>query len=154
MKKLIFAMILLLNYIYAAQVEITSKEFFADEGKMITEFVGDVVIVKEKDRLRADKILVNFDDKRQPLKYTATGNVKAKILMENKTYDISGNNLTYEPNEDRYILTSNAFLHEIDTDKKVYGDKIEVNQRTGQYKVDGKDKAPVKFIFQIEDKKK
>jgi lipopolysaccharide transport periplasmic protein lptA len=44
-------------------------------------------------------------------------------------------------------------LHEIETDKKVYGEKIMVNQNSGTYNVNSGKKEPVKFIFQVEDKK-
>ena len=50
-------------------------------------------------------------------------------------------------------------MREIDTDKKVFGELIEVNQNSGTYSVKGDEKAakgekkPVKFIFQVEDKK-
>jgi lipopolysaccharide export system protein LptA len=43
-------------------------------------------------------------------------------------------------------------LHEVDSDKKIFGDEIIVDQLKGVYSVKSKDKKPVKFIFQVEDK--
>ena len=60
--------------------------------------------------------------------------------------------LTHEPKNQTYILKGNAFLHEIDSDKKIFGDEIIVEQLKGIYNVKSKDKEPVKFIFQVEDK--
>lgn len=149
--KIILLSLLFITTLFSSQVEITAKSFSADETKLTSEFIGNVNIIKESDKLTADRVLVNFNKQKQPIKYTATGNVKVKMKMNDKTYDATGHKLTYEPNENRYILLQNAFLHEIDTDKKIYGEKIEINQLTGTYKVDGNN-TPVKFIFQIEDK--
>ncbi|MGG7072863.1 lipopolysaccharide transport periplasmic protein LptA [Campylobacter sp. 9BO] len=137
----------------AEQVEISADSFFADENKQVTEFKGNVYIKKGSyDELRATKVDVHFDKNRQPIKYIATGNAKFKIFMREKHYEGSGEVLTYEPAQQLYTLTTNAFLHEIDTDKRVYGEKIVVNQSTGTYNVNSGEKKPVKFIFQIEDK--
>ncbi|MCR4941647.1 MAG: lipopolysaccharide transport periplasmic protein LptA [Campylobacter sp.] len=137
----------------AEQVEIQADSFFADENKQISEFIGNVNIKKgEYDNLTANKVTVHFDKKRQPTKYVATGNAKFKIFMKEKHYDGSGGVLTYEPATQIYTLTQNGHLHEIDTDKHVYGDKIVVNQAKGLYNVNSDPNKPVKFIFQVEDK--
>ncbi|MBS5830078.1 MAG: lipopolysaccharide transport periplasmic protein LptA, partial [Campylobacter concisus] len=100
------------------------------------------------------KVVVHFDKKRQPVKYVATGNARAKIFMKDKHYDGKGDTLTYEPAKQTYTVTGNGYLHEVETDKNVYGDKIVVNQKDGTYSVNSDEKKPVKFIFQIEDKTK
>ena len=81
-KAAILAMILGFTFLNAEQVEITSNDFFADENKQISEFVGNVNIKKGSyDELKANKVVVHFDKKRQPVKYVATGNARAKIFM-------------------------------------------------------------------------
>ena len=60
--------------------------------------------------------------------------------------------LIYEPKTQIYTLKGNAFLHEIDSDKKVFGDEIIVDQLNGIYNVKSKNKEPVKFIFQVDEK--
>ncbi|HIP29794.1 MAG TPA: lipopolysaccharide transport periplasmic protein LptA, partial [Sulfurospirillum arcachonense] len=55
-------------------VEVVADKFYADEVKQITEFTGNVVVTKGKDKLVAKKVVITFDKQRQPLKYTATGN--------------------------------------------------------------------------------
>ena len=128
-KAAILAMILGFTFLNAEQVEITSNDFFADENKQISEFVGNVNIKKGSyDELKANKVVVHFDKKRHTL--------------------------TYEPAKQTYTVTGNGYLHEVETDKNVYGDKIVVNQKDGTYSVNSDEKKPVKFIFQIEDKTK
>lgn len=145
----------LLNLAHAEQVEITSDNFFADEGKQISEFTGNVHIKKGAyDELHANKVIVHFDTKRQPTKYIATGNAKFKVMMKEKHYDGKGDTLTYEPAKQLYTVSGNGHLHEVETDKNVYGERIVVDQIAGTYNVNSGEKKPVKFIFQIEDKQK
>ena len=141
--------------LFAEQVEVNADNFFADENKQISEFTGNVHIKKGAyDELFANKVIVYFDTKRQPIKYVATGNARAKIAMKDKHYDGKGDTLTYEPATQTYTVTGNGHLHEVETDKNVYGEKIVVNQNSGTYNVNSDEKKPVKFIFQIEDKAK
>ncbi len=151
----ILAVILGFTFLNAEQVEITSNDFFADENKQTSEFIGNVNIKKGSfDELKADKVIVYFDKKRQPIKYVATGNARAKIFIKDKHYDGKGNTVTYEPAKQIYTVSGNGYFHEIETDKNVYGEKIVVNQKDGTYSVNSDEKKPVKFIFQVEEKDK
>jgi lipopolysaccharide export system protein LptA len=152
--KLLIAIFLACAISNAANVEIVAKKFFADEKKQISIFTGDVVITKEQDKLVANSVTIHFDANKQPLKYIATGDAKADMFINEKKYFASSDKMIYNPIKNEYELIGNAFLHEIITDKKVYGDKIFVNQINGRYEVDSSGDKPVKFIFQVEDKKK
>lgn len=143
------ASVLLLN---AANVEVVAEKFFADERKQLSVFSGNVIVTKEKDKLVADKVVIDFDNKRQPIKYTATGNAKINMMIDDKKYFASADTMVYDPVNSNYTLLKNAFLHEIVTDKKVYGDRIWVDQLSGRYEVDSDGKKPVKFIFKVEEK--
>ncbi len=149
-----FIFFLTLTILSASEVVITADKFSADETKGISIFTGNVHIVKGKDDLKADKVVVNFDKKKQPTLYTASGHAKAKLTMKGKRYFAKGNTLIYNPLTLKYIIEKNAFLQELDSDKKIYGENIRVDQARGYYEVDGKKNKPVKFIFQIQDKKK
>ena len=152
MKYLIFFLIITL--LGASEVEITADKFTADETKGISIFTGSVHVTRGKDDLKANKVVVNFDKKKQPTLYTASGNAKAKLTMKGKNYFAKGDTLIYNPLTLKYIIKKNAFLQEISSDKKIYGENISVDQARGYYEVDGKKNKPVKFIFKIQDKKK
>ncbi len=143
----------MLTLLNASEVQITANKFMADETKGISVFTGSVHVVRGADDLKADKVVINFDKNKQPIKYTATGHAEVKMNINKKRYLGKGGILIYEPKLLTYIIKNNAFLHEIDTDKKVYGDTILVNQAKGYYEVDSQKNKPVKFIFQIKDKK-
>lgn len=139
------------------QVEVTADNFFADEIKQISVLTGNVRIKKGAyDTLNSDKVTIYFDAKRQPIKYVATGNANFKILLNQKHYDGRGGVLTYDPTIEAYTLENNAYLHEAETKKEVYGDKIIVNRQKGTYEVKsgGGEKKPVRLIFQVEDQNK
>ena len=139
------------------QVEVTADNFFADEIKQISVLTGNVRIKKGAyDTLNSDKVTIYFDAKRQPTKYVATGNAKFKILLNQKHYDGKGGVLTSDPTIEAYTLENNAYLHEAETKKEVYGDKIIVNRQKGTYEVKsgGGEKKPVRLIFQVEDQNK
>lgn len=151
MKYLVYFFILTL--LGASEVQITADKFLANETQLVSTFTGHVHVTKGSDNLKADKIVINFDKNKKPIKYTATGHAKANMTLNKKKYFASGDILIYEPNLSRYTIKQNAFLHEIDTDKKVYGEVIYVDQAKGYYEVESKKNEPVKFIFKIEDKK-
>ncbi len=144
----------MINFLFAEQVEIRADKFIANEIKGEGLFLGNVRIIKGEDILNAKELIVNFDKKRKPTKYTANGDVNVSIKLKGKMYFGSGDRLIYEPKTDTYKLEGNAFLEDKNTSKKVYGSKIEVNQKLGKYQVDSKSDEPVKFIFQINDGQK
>jgi len=143
----------LVGILSAQTVEIVADKFFADEIKQVTEFTGNVVITKGKDKLVAKKVVINFDKQRQPLKYVATGDVAIDMVVDDKVYFAKAQTAVYDPIKSEYTLIKDAFLHERVTNKKIYGDKIFVNQVTGRYEVESDGKKPVKFIFKVEEKK-
>lgn len=151
--KSFIAVALFYGVVSANQVEVSADSFYADEKAGLGELVGNVLIKKGKsDTLTANRVKIYFDKNRKPQKYEAISDAKFSILLDGKKYNGSGDLLTYEPKGQIYTLKGSAFLHEVDSDKKIFGDEIIVDQLKGVYSVKSKDKKPVKFIFQVEDK--
>lgn len=151
MKFFIFSLITVAS-LYAVEVKVNADKFKANEITNKAEFTGHVIVTKQKDILKADKLTIDFDKKRKPTKYIATGNASVKVFIKGKEYFGKGKNLIYEPLINQYTIKGNAFLEDRTSDKKVYGELISVDQNSGKYEVDGKNNEPVKFIFQIDDK--
>ncbi len=137
---------------FAQEVQVKADKFMADESKGVGKFIGNVIITKSRDILKSDKLIIHFNKKRKPTEYKAEGNASIKVYIDGKEYFGSGKKLIYNPIKNIYTIDGNAFFHERVTDKKVYGDKIVVNQKNGKYEVSSKKDKPVKFIFQVEDK--
>jgi len=145
---------LIITMLGASEVQVTADKFMADEATGVTVFTGHVHVVKKGDDLKADKVVINFDKNKKPTLYTATGHAQVKMMINGKKYFAKGDILIYDPILLKYTIKKNAFLQELNTDKKVYGETIWIDQVRGYYEVDGKKNKPVKFIFKIEDKKK
>ena len=77
-------------------------------------------------------------------------------MLNDKHYDGKGGVLTYTPTNETYTLENSAYLHESESKKEVFGDKIVVNREKGTYEVksgSGAEKKPIRLIFQVEDNK-
>ncbi|MBN2964742.1 lipopolysaccharide transport periplasmic protein LptA [Sulfurospirillum sp. T05] len=151
--RIIVAMMLSFGLMLAEQVEVVAERFNASEAAQKAVFTGNVKVTKGTDVLTSDVLTITFNAKKEPLMYEATGNAKANITMNEVRYFASGKVLTYDPVALVYTVQENGFLHEIETDRKVYGERITVNQATGSYAVDSKPSEPVKFIFQMNNQK-
>ena len=138
---------------------IDAKNFETDDAKGITVFTGDVKLKKVKDKLNANKLEIfmtpNSKGKsRQPLKYIATGNADFEIHSNGKIYIGKGEKVIYVPKSQEYTVLGNGYLKETTEDKELFGEKIFINQLTGNARVSGSEKKPVRFILNIESGKK
>ena len=137
------------------QLVIDAQNFEANDLKGISTFTGNVKIQMGKDKLNAQKVDIYFVTKKGsagkvPSKYIATGKVDFEIITDVKHYVGKGNKIIYSPLKQEYTVLGNGFLQEKNDDKKIYGEKIYVNQLTGEAKVSGSDNKPVRFIINIE----
>ncbi|NVJ53550.1 MAG: lipopolysaccharide transport periplasmic protein LptA [Campylobacteraceae bacterium] len=138
---------------------IDAKNFETDDSKGISIFTGNVKLKMAKDRLNANKLEVFMKPKAkgknlEPLKYIATGNVSFTIFSNGKHYKGKGNKVIYDPKKLEYTVLGKGYLNEVTEDRKLYGEKIFINQETGNAKVSGTDNKPVRFILNIDSGKK
>lgn len=144
------------SFLFSEKLIIDAKHFEAYDEKGLSIFTGNVKMVKAKDELESDRLDVYLSEKkantkREPLKYIATGNVKFKVKTADKSYEGKGDKVVYEPKKMKYVITGNGFLKEVTEDKRLFGDKIIINQITGEAKVTGSDNKPVRFIIDLAD---
>ncbi len=148
---------LLCSTILLAQSEtlvIDALDFQADDKKGISIFTGDVKIKMGKDKLNAQRVDVYFttdkNNAKVPLKYEATGKADFEIVTAEKHYIGNGDKIIYSPQKEEYTIIGNGFLQEKNDDREIYGETIYVNQLTGEAKVKGSEKKPVRFIINVE----
>lgn len=139
---------------FAAEVEITSKRYDGDDKSGVSKFSGNVKVVKEGDAIYSDTLFVYFDAARKPIRFEAVGNASFVMLQEgNKTYKGRAKSITYYPNQKEYLLVGDAFVEYVEEKRKVFGDRIFVNDTTKKATVVGEEGGkPAKFIFFVEDK--
>lgn len=144
-----------LLFAQSQKLVIDAEKFEASDKKGISTFTGNVKIQMGKDRLNANKVEIYFVTKKgsnvkTPSKYIATGNVDFELVTKVKHYIGKGNKIIYSPTKQEYTVMGNGFLQEKNDDRKIYGEKIYVNQLSGEAKVSGSEDKPVRFIINIE----
>jgi len=159
MKKIFFLILLSCYMLYANQDKliIDANRFKADDTTGASIFTGKVKVLRMGDVLKADKLeifiqkntLKNKKRKVKPLKYIASGHVSFDIKTKGKEYTGRGNTLTYYPKLLKYTITGNCMLKQDTQNKTLYGDKITINQTTGEAKVEGSKNKPVRFIMNL-----
>lgn len=150
MKKLLL-FLSIITFSFAQNVEISASSFESYENEKYSKFSGNVIVTKANDIIKSDQLLVYFDSNKEPTKYEAVGNVTFRVSNKTTVYNGSAKQLIYFPNTKEYNLIDNAIVEEANSDKKVYGNKISFNEKTGDIKVLSNDKAPVKFIFKVKE---
>ena len=157
MKKILVLLSLLTSFVLAEQVKIIADSFDGNEKKGLTVFSGNVKITKENDELNASKVTVYTDKDRTPYKYEAEGDVSFYIDLKdnNMTYKGDAQKVIYSPLKKEYKFFTNVHLYQLGTNRKVFGNEVQLNAKDGNAKAIGKDKTPVIMIFNVkeEDKK-
>ncbi len=154
--KFLIAFLICITSLMAQSEEliVDAKNFEADDKKGISTFTGDVKVKMGEDKLNAQKVDIFFTTSNKgaktPTKYEATENVDFEIKSKDKFYVGKGDKIIYSPQKEEYTILGNAFVHEKNDDRKIYGDVIYVNQLTGEAKVNSKDNKPVRFIVNME----
>lgn len=132
------------------QLIIDAKNFEASDKEGVSTFSGNVKIQMGKDKLNAEKVSIFFNTNgKNPTKYEATGSVNFEFNTKTKKYIGKGNKVIYSPLKEEYTIIGNGFLQEKNDNRKIYGEKIYVNQLSGEAKVSGSDNKPVRFIIDV-----
>ncbi|MCW1360859.1 lipopolysaccharide transport periplasmic protein LptA [Campylobacter jejuni] len=136
----------------AAPVEVTAMNFFSDENSGQSILSGNVFIKKEGDVLNSDKVVIYTDKNKKPIRYEATQNARFEVRLKDKSYKGSGDKFIYYVNSDIYEIIGNAYIIELETKRKIFGDKIIVDKKQKIYKVESFNKKPIRFVFDVEEK--
>jgi lipopolysaccharide transport protein LptA len=138
-------------------VNIESDSFISDQQKNIVKFSGHVKMTKLDDILLADKLIVktiqdNESNKTVVKKYIGIGNVSFEFKNRTSTLKGRGDKIIYYPLDGKYIVIGNGYLEDSKDGKVLVGDKIYLNEKTRNARIEGKENKPVKFSFQIQSK--
>ncbi len=139
--------------LFAEKVEITSDSMKAENLKKEVHFIGNVKVKQLKSWLNGDKIIVYFDENNETDMYEAIGSVSFEFKKEDSFYKGSADKVIYYPKKSQYILTGKAVIDDVLNKRHVNGDFITLDTITGNANVKGNEKKPVKFIFDMENKK-
>ncbi len=139
---------------------IDAEQFESFDSKGFSKFTGNVKLRRLKDKLDSDILEVYMTPikkgekkkKRVVLKYIAIGNAEFEIFTKDKHYKGKGDKVIYKPTILEYEIIGKGYIKELTEDKTLIGDRIILNQTTGESKVNSSKNKPVRFIMEIESK--
>ena len=151
--KTIFTLFLLSSAaLMSNELKVTANAFDGDEKKGIAIFTGDVKITKGSDELNASKVTIYTDQKHDPIKMIAEGDVSFFVKTENNSiYSGEAQKTIYMPKIKEYQFYTNVHLRQLNEHKQIDGDKVILNSITGKAIAQGAKKEPVIMIFHIKD---
>jgi len=153
LKNILYFYFILVGVSYAQSVDISSTQMEANQSSKTISFLGNAKVVQDDSWIFADKIIVYFDENNQTKSYNAIGNVKFELIKDNSHYKGYAKELIYKPLKQQYTIKGNANINDVVNKRVIKGDSITLDMTTGNAKVKGSSKKPVKFIFEMENKK-
>jgi lipopolysaccharide transport protein LptA len=138
-------------------VDIQADKFEANKEKNLVLFTGNVSMVKGEDSLLCKELTVFTKlspdtNKTVVQKYIAVGNVSLKLKRPDTTMIGNGDKITYDIDEKVYLIEGNGYLEDVNASRVIQGDRIAVDEVSGNTKIDSKKDKPVQFKFKIESK--
>lgn len=149
--RLIALLFFCVSFSYTSKIEVQALNFYSDENLGKNILSGNVVVTRDKDILKAGELIIYTNKNYKPIRYEATESPQFEITLKDKLYKGSGNKLSYDVIKDIYEIDGNAFINEIQTNKKLHGDKIIVDKKQNIYRVESKNKKPAHFVFELEN---
>jgi len=147
-------LLLLSTVLFAEKVHVTSDNARAEELKKEVHFIGNAKVTQLESWIHGDEIIVYFNENNETRQYDAIGKVTFEFKEPKGHYIGSADKVTYYPKKSKYILTGKAIIDDLLNKRHVNGDVITLDMVTGNANVEGKNKKPVKFTFDMEKKEK
>ncbi|MCD6258767.1 MAG: lipopolysaccharide transport periplasmic protein LptA [Helicobacteraceae bacterium] len=152
MKQLLL-LTLLISSIFGDELKIKANQFNTDQKTGISIFEGDVNIQKAQDELNATKVTVHINEKREPTKFIAQGNVSFFVVtQEGSRYKGESQEAIYFPQKKEYHFFKNVHLKQLDDNKEITGDEVVLKSIEGTAYAKGAEKEPVIMIFNLKEK--
>ncbi len=160
MKFILLLTTFLITFLPAEELRVKAEQFSTDEAAGLTVFTGEVNIIKGSDEINASKIVIYTNQKREPIKFIANGNVSFYIKAVSKTGDIStykgvSQKVIYLPLKKEYQFFRNVHLEQVDDKKVIIGEEVVLKTLEGKAYAKGANKESVIMIFNMpQDKEK
>ena len=139
--------------LYAEKINVTSTSMTAEDMTKEVHFIENAKAVQGDSWIHGDEIIVYFDENNQTKKYVSVGTVTFEFKEKENHYTGSADKVTYFPAKSTYVLVGKAIIDDLINKRHVNGDEITLDMTTGNANVKGSKKKPVKFIFDMQEKK-
>jgi len=150
---ILFLLFFLSITLYAQKINVTSTSMTAEDMKKEVHFIDNAKAVQGDSWIHGDEIIVYFDENNQTKKYVSVGTVTFEFKEKENHYTGSANKVTYFPAKSTYVLVGKAIIDDLINKRHVNGDEITLDMTTGNANVKGSKEKPVKFIFDMQEKK-
>lgn len=146
-RKIIILMIFSI-FLNAERIEIDAKLFEGSKTQQSGVFSGGVSVKQGESYLKCSTLRIDLDSKNKIKSYVANLVNDFLIIMGNKKFTGSANEIKYDVAKDTYELSGKVIINE---DKKnLMADYVIINQSSGTYKIKSNtDDKPVKIIFEL-----
>jgi lipopolysaccharide transport protein LptA len=154
MKKLFIFYIFFFNVILLADiVDIKADHFYANNINQVAFFEGNAELKQGNNEFKASKITVYFNKKKKATKYEAKGGVMFDLTENGIHYTGQTGKVVYSPNSSKYFFNGDVVLVDETNNRTIKAETITLDLKTGLADIKGKNKKPVHFRFEIEDRK-
>ena len=154
MKHLLLTCVCLASSLFASELQVKSKSFYADEKKGISVFEGTVNVIKESDELNASKVTIYTDKDNQPTKFIAEKKASFSILTQDGIrYKGKADKVVYYPNSKEYHFFKDVHLIQVGEKKEIIGEEVVLKTIEGKAHAKSSKNEPVIMIFNIDDTK-
>ncbi len=135
------------------EVRIEAKIFEANEKDKLSIFSGDVKILKGKDEINSSTVKIYFDNDNQPKQYEFIDKVSFKLhIKDGKTYLGQANKVHLFPKTEKYIFSDSVVIIELESGRRLEGDKVSLDGISGSARIIGGSKKPVVMSFKLDKK--
>ena len=150
--KIIYIIFIISSFLYAKEdVEITAKEFYANSKELYSVFKGNVHIKRNLDELNASEVKVYFNKEKKPIRYEAHKNVSIYMDLKQKAkYSAKALKATFFVKKNTYKLNGNVKLIDLLNNRVLTGSTLLIDLKSGDAKVLGNERKPIKIKFSID----
>jgi len=154
MKQIIIIFIFLYTSVLMADiVDIKADHFYANDINHEAYFEGNAKIKQGANEFNASKIVVFFNDKKKAEKYMAKGEVKFNLTENGIQYVGQTDSVTYSPKDSKYLFKGDVILRDLTNNRVIKAESVSLDLKTGLADIKGKEKKPIHFRFEIEDRR-
>jgi len=149
MRKILFVCVLFSLLLAAEKLEITADQFSARDVDKKVSFVGHAKIVQGRTTVRAERVILYFNEDNTTKMYRALNGVKFHIQKSKANYRGSCQKMIYLPDSKTYILTGSVKVKDQTNKREISAQKIEIHSSTGAFRIEGDKRRAAKLTFEI-----
>jgi len=149
--KIFVAVFLMVISLFSQDIEITADRFEASEQQLVSKFLGNVVVKRGRDVLKAGEAYIYFNKDKKPVKIVVSKNVTFDISYKEKRYKGRASKIIYYPLKREYLFLGNVEIVELPKNQKIFAQKVYLDLKNNLLKVEGENSKPVKFILKVKE---